>query len=51
VSHHPFSDNPRTVNCSSNGINPAHDIAAFVEGFAAIAPMQPVNPPASSTNG
>jgi 5'-nucleotidase len=40
--------NINTVNCSSKAINPANDIAAFVEGFAANAPMQPVNPPTSS---
>jgi 5'-nucleotidase len=43
--------NISTVNCSSKAINPANDIAAFVVGFAALAPMQPVNPPANSNNG
>jgi 5'-nucleotidase len=42
--------NASTVNCTSNATNPANDIAAFLEGFAAIAPMQPVNQPANSTN-
>jgi len=40
-----------TVNCTSNATNPKDDVQAYLEGYAAIAPMLPVNPPASTTSG
>ncbi len=35
--------NVTTVNCSSTATKPANDVQAFVEGFASISPLQPVN--------
>ena len=37
-----------TVNCTSTATNPPNDVAAFTDGYTAIAPLQPVNPPAAS---
>jgi 5'-nucleotidase len=34
-----------TVNCSSTATKPSTDVQAFVEGFASISALHPVNPP------
>ena len=34
-----------TVNCSSTAKNPSTDVQAFVDGFASISSLHPVNPP------
>ncbi len=36
------------VNCTSTATNPPNDVAAFTDGYAAISPLHPVNPPTSS---
>jgi 5'-nucleotidase len=35
-----------TVNCSSTATKPSTDVQAFVEGFASLSALHPVNPPA-----
>jgi 5'-nucleotidase len=34
-----------TVNCSSTATKPKTDVQAFVDGFASLTPLHPVNPP------
>jgi 5'-nucleotidase len=34
-----------TVDCSSTATKPKTDVQAFVEGFASLSPLHPVNPP------
>jgi hypothetical protein len=34
-----------TVNCFSTATKPSTDVQAFVEGFASISALHPVNPP------
>jgi hypothetical protein len=34
-----------TVNCTSTAAKPSTDVQAFVEGFASISALHPVNPP------
>jgi 5'-nucleotidase len=34
-----------TVNCSSTTAKPKNDVQAFVDGFASLTPLHPVNPP------
>jgi hypothetical protein len=34
-----------TVDCSSTATNPKTDVQAFVEGFASLSLLHPVNPP------
>ena len=34
-----------TVNCPSTAAKPKNDVQAFVDGFASLTPLHPVNPP------
>jgi 5'-nucleotidase len=34
-----------TVNCAGGGAKPTTDVQAFVDGFASLTPLHPVNPP------
>jgi hypothetical protein len=34
-----------TVDCSGTATKPSNDVQAFVNGFAALSMLQPVNPP------
>ena len=34
-----------TVDCSGTAAKPTNDVQAFVDGFASLTPLHPVNPP------
>jgi len=39
-----------TVNCTSTATHPSTDVQAFVEGYASISSLHPVNPPSTDTS-